>query len=368
MAHVINSLDVGGAERFLVELVNNLPRNEFDLHVICLFKGGLLAAELTSNDIPVTVLDLPRKISPKGYRAVYSKLRNGDFRIVHGHLLEGCWYSLPAAWAARVPVRIGHLQNTYPSLRLKLRLFDRVSFLFGTNAIACSQAVSDFYGHRMWYPTNRTRVVYNAVDHTHFDRRDDGMVTAETLRLHPREFVITTVASLTRQKGHHRLVEAAKVIVRSVPNARFLFVGDGALRSELEDLVLRSGLQSHVTFTGVRMDVPSILAQSDVFVLPSLWEGFALVLVEAGLASLPVVASKVDGVSEIITADENGILVSPEDSDGIASAVIRLAADRTLRQRLGARGRDNVVRRFSIENTVRQVATIYRESLSKSGS
>jgi len=363
---VINSLKPGGGERFLVDLLQ-LLHEEFEFKVFCLYSKGDFASEIERLGVPIEVLDIPRKIRITGYVRVYRALRQGDFDIMHCHLLEGCWYGLPAGWLARVPVRIAHLQNCHWRLSFRGRLFDRLAFSFAGAAFGCSQAVLRFYQQRMWYPRSKCHLVYNGVVTKRFEVLPPKEQARKRLGLPQDAVVVTTVARLVPQKGHVYLIEAAKEVVSEFRNIRFLLVGEGGLRLELEQRVRNLNLAEHFLFLGQRTDVPEILAASDIFVLPSLWEGLPLVLVEAGLAGLPVVASRVDGIVEIVEDGRNGFLVPPGEPSALAGAIRVLAKDPYLREQMGNKGRAIAHERFAMERIARQVAGLYHQLLRAKG-
>jgi glycosyltransferase involved in cell wall biosynthesis len=363
IAYVINSLRAGGgAERFLVDLVKHLPWDQFDPCVFCLYEAGELADQLTVVGVPVVRLGVSAKLGPEVYKSIYSALHGRDFEILHATLPAACWHALPAGWKAGIPVRIAHLTSCPRSFSLKVRVFDRLSFQFAHAAIACSQGVVNFYRRLMWYPQEKMHLVHNGVDTTRFEGLLDRMEARQSLGLGSEHLGITMVASLKVEKGHRYLLAAARRILEEIPNARFLLAGDGEdedLRYELMSRCEQLRLGSSVSFLGMRHDVPNILAASDIFVLPSLSEGFGIALVEAGLAGLPSVGSNVDGISEVIRDGRNGFLVPPRDPDAIADAVLRLGRDPKLRGRLGAEGRQFAQSQFGIETAVQRILTIY---------
>jgi len=365
VVHLVNALNLGGAERFVVDLVKHLPRDEFDVRILCLTQKGDLAVEVESIGIPVSVLHVPHKFGFEGYKKVYRALSDGGFDILHCHLLSSCWYGLPAGWLARVPVRIAHLQNCHWRMGLKSRLWDRLAFQFGNVAFGCSQAVLRFYQERMWYPPSKLHLVYNAVDVHRFEQLPEKTAVRRELELAEHDIIVTTVASLTPQKGHEYLLQAVKEIVMRHRNIKFVFVGAGGLRTALETRVRTLGIEPWVRFLGKRTDVPEILGASDMFVLPSLWEGFGLVLVEAGLARLPVVASRIDGIGEIVWAGRNGLLVPPKDVSALVEACLKLIEDPQLREQMGEEGKAIALERFDIRQIASRVTDLYRILLSK---
>jgi glycosyltransferase involved in cell wall biosynthesis len=159
---------------------------------------------------------------------------------------------------------------------------------------------------------------------------------------------------LSPEKGVEFFVEATNEIAKVMPNARFWIVGDGPLRGELER---RAGDAVH--FLGARDDVPELLHAMDVFVMPSLEEAFGIAVVEAMACGLPVVATNVGGLPEVVADKNTGLLVPPRDAGALASAVVKLANDESLRRAFGERGRARAEERFALAQTARQWKTVF---------
>ncbi len=158
-------------------------------------------------------------------------------------------------------------------------------------------------------------------------------------------------------------VRLARRVVESVPQARFLLVGDGPLRPMVEQAVQALNLRDRVILTGFRGDIPELLATMDVVVLTSLWEGLPFVLLEAMAAQRAVVATHIQGSNEVVVDDETGYLVPPQDPESLATAVIELLQDPTRRERMGRRGRERVEQNFSLERMIHDTVQTYRTVL-----
>ena len=177
--------------------------------------------------------------------------------------------------------------------------------------------------------------------------------------------ILINVARLSREKNHALLVRAFSKAVQSCPNLELWLVGDGELRRDIEELVKQLGLEEKVKFFGVRSDVPELLSQADIFVLSSDYEEFGLVVAEAMAAGLPVIATAIGGIPEILEGGRAGILVPPKDVDALAKAIVELARDEKKRAELSDYGRKLVAERFDIRRTVREYEKLYLELLEK---
>jgi len=169
------------------------------------------------------------------------------------------------------------------------------------------------------------------------------------------------VGRLTEQKGHTYLLDAFAQVMRVLPAARLLVIGDGELRPTLERRATRLGLHGSVIFTGRREDVPRLMMALDVLALPSLWEGFGLVLLEAMAAGKPIVASRVSAIPEIVADGETGLLVPPRDVKALAQALLALLHDPQRATEMGRRGRLRLEQEFTVERMVSQTEAAYEK-------
>lgn len=173
--------------------------------------------------------------------------------------------------------------------------------------------------------------------------------------------VVTVVARLHAQKGHRFLIAAMPAIHEKFPDTHFLFVGEGELRQDLVNQVTQLGLEKTVHFLGMRQDIPELLALSDVFVLPSLWEGLPNSVLEAMAMGTPVIATNVDGCPEVIRNGETGLLVPPEDPEALAQAICRLLGDPDMRQTLAQAAQHWVIANFSEEKNISAFEQLYMQ-------
>jgi glycosyltransferase involved in cell wall biosynthesis len=178
---------------------------------------------------------------------------------------------------------------------------------------------------------------------------------------------LVTVAVLRPAKGIQFMLRALPAILAAHPNTYYLIVGSGSHQSALLDEASKAGVKERVIFAGMRRDVPRLLAASDVFVLPTLTEALPTVLAEAMAARLPIVASRVGGIPEMIADGQNGILVAPENVGGLAKACLHLLENPEKRLDMGEEGWKTVNRKFSILRQVEQLKDLYWEQIRKYG-
>ena len=173
------------------------------------------------------------------------------------------------------------------------------------------------------------------------------------------------VGRLSKQKAPQYFVQAMPAVLESVPDVRFLIVGDGELKSKVIRLSNKLGVEEKVSFLGFREDIPEILEILDVFVLSSLWEGLGRSLTEAMVMGCPVVATRVEGVPELVVGGETGILVQPKDPDSLAQGIVELITDSVKARKMGQAAREKVLHDFSAEQMVSRIEKLYWELISE---
>jgi glycosyltransferase involved in cell wall biosynthesis len=171
--------------------------------------------------------------------------------------------------------------------------------------------------------------------------------------------IVGNVAALVAHKGQRHLIEAAAIVVKKVPDARFVIAGEGELRSMLERQIKEHRLEKHVFLAGFRPDILSVHKAFDVFVMSSLTEGLGTSLLDAMACGKPIVATKAGGIPEVVVDGQTGLLVEPRDDEGMADAIVRLLRDETIRRRMGTAGEARVRERFSSERMVQDTLAVY---------
>jgi len=292
-------------------------------------------------------------------------LRRKRFDIVHSHDLWAILMGVPAAYLARVPVIISSQRDLshdpfYQTSRGKfLRRLQRASDVVLTNATS----IRDGLVEDGTFQPEKLRVVYNGLD---LDAISHAPKNRERLLPLAAGKLIVLVGNMqTDVKGHPWLIEAAPKVLAEYPDAQFVFVGDGAARHDFETRVGQLGLERNFVFLGRRNDVPQILACCDIAVLPSRAEGLPNAVLEYLAAGLPTIASKVGGNSEIIEDGVTGLLVPPENSQLLGSALLRLLRDPILASDLARKGQKYVRENFSFDRLVREVDHLYSELLER---
>jgi len=355
--HYLDSEVYGGTEEAALQVLASLDLTRWEPTL--LYHPGPGTTRLGER---AAQLRIPTRVVPRVERgarlAGVNRLRR-LFRaerpaIVHAHLSWpfACKHGVLAAWLARVPAILGTAQLFLPpdgsvQPRWVLRAYRRI--------IAVSEEVRRRYAQELGIPDRRLCVVPNAIRVPPAQPRRPDL---RSILLDGRpDYLVLTPARLHPQKGHTFLIAAAA----EVPGATFILAGDGPLRHSLEAQAREQGVAERCVFLGERDDVAQLLAAADLVVLPSLFEGLPVSILEAMAAERPVIATAIGGTDEAITTDVTGLLVPPRDPAALAAAIRRLQGDPALAQRLAAAARARVERSFSADATAREIMRIYDE-------
>jgi len=207
-------------------------------------------------------------------------------------------------------------------------------------------------------PADRIEVVHDGVNVTTIDK--EPVVDAHAAFWLPKgAALVGNVAALAAHKGQRHLVAAAVKVVRELPDTRFLIVGEGELRDQLERQIHDLGLDRHVVLTGFRSDVLGLVKSFDLFVMSSITEGLGSAILEAMVCRRPVVATRAGGIPEAVDDEVTGIIVPPHDEDALAAGILRLLRSPALRDQFGLAGRQRVIDAFSVERLVAGTARVY---------
>jgi glycosyltransferase involved in cell wall biosynthesis len=276
-------------------------------------------------------------------------------RIVHTCELYSNLFGLPAAALAGVDVRIGNRRELATADKSKAQLTAQQLAYRAAHVVVANSCAAAEQLRREGLPQRRIAVIPNGLDLSLYNVRSD--------RREIRRVIM--VANLRPEKGHDTLLAAVPAIAHFQPNLEIVLVGDGPLRSALAENIIRRGLRGRVTLAGERQDIPSLLDASDLFVLPSTSEAFPNAVLEAMASGLPVLATRVGGIPELIESGRNGVLVDPRDPSALASAAIDLIRNPERAFAMGAAARAHVHERYSFDRMVESFAQLYDSALGR---
>jgi glycosyltransferase involved in cell wall biosynthesis len=358
VAIVMTSFEPGGTERQMIELVRRLDTARWSVHVPCFHARGAWFGRVAEAAASVAEFPVESFRTPDALQQLWAFARwcrSLDIAIVHTTELYSNIFGLSGAALARVPVRIGNRREINPDKTTAQIAMQRAAYGVAHRIVANSHAAAERLALEH-VPARKIAVVPNGLDVGQFQPRR---------RRTPLRRVVV-VANLRREKGHDVLLDAAVDVLRHFPDAVFEFVGGGPERDVLDARARELNIAHAVTFAGHQEDVASRLAAGDLFVLPSRSEAFPNAVLEAMAAGLPIVASAVGGILELIDDGRTGLLTPAGDARALADRVIRLMSDATLGDRLGAAARADAQAHYSFDRMVAAFEDLYFSELSRS--
>jgi glycosyltransferase involved in cell wall biosynthesis len=360
---VTHDLAIGGLQRVVVDLARTLDKNEFDVSVCCLREGGIYETVLAEHGI--RVIKIPTSSKPVDYLCfwkIYQVLKLERPTIIHTHNTQPYIEGITAALMARIPVRI-HTDHAreFPDKR-RYMVAERILSHSMHQIIAVSdQTKNDLIRYERIHPDKIT-VVFNGIDASMYRNPLDRKWKLIELGIPENGGpILGFCGRLSGEKGITFLLKAMRLLVDEFPTAILLIVGDGELKTELDNEIHDRNLDKNVLLLGARLDANEIMRILDVFVLPSLREGLPLVLLEAAAASVPIVATNVGGNRLVVDNGVSGFLVEPGKEEALSDALRKLMNDKVARQEFGRVGYDLFKRTFTLDQMVKNYETIYRK-------
>lgn len=352
----------GGLERVILDLVRALNREKFEFMICSLFPPAEgMRPRLEQANVPFVALNKGEGINFRLVSDLARLIRRERVDLVNAHDIGATVYAAPASWrAGRVPVvHTDHSQIL--GIRRRRALFAAVLRWGTVRATTVSEHLRRFFIHELRYPADRITVIPNGMDLSAYD--GPATITRAEFGFGPGDRIVGAIGRLTEQKGMIYLVRALGELAAEDPAIRGLIVGEGPDRPVLEQEAERWNVRDRIRFVGVRDDVPDLLRMMDVFVLPSLWEGQPLVLIEAMAAGTPIVASRVGGVPELLGDGARGLLVPPGDPKALAEAIrLALARPNEVIERIEA-GRRHAREERSVASMAARYAALFEEVL-----
>lgn len=377
--HVIDALDCGGAQRLLVNLAQWTPKDAYEM-TICVLQTGLeLKDQIERRGVPVLCFQRSRPsiFSPHRFLAYLIDsvrdlgriCRERNIDVIHCHLSDAEFLGILTG----VLYHIHRIVTTvhYPDILPSRRSLDVRGFLrqlasrliynkWADYVVAVSEDVADQLRSLFAVPPRKLRVVLNGVDVEAFHGCFPTDAHRMALGLEEEDRVLTCVARLMPPKGHSFLLESVSLLRTSHPKIKLLLVGDGLLRDALLAQCESLYISDRVAFLGNRTDIPEILALTDVFVLPSLWEGTSLALLEAMAAGRPILATAIPGNQALLRHEHDAYLVPSGDPNALAQGIARLLDNQDLRKRLAENAYLSAKERFDIQQTIGRLSLLWR--------
>jgi len=371
---VIDGLEFGGGERVFVQLVAGL-RGQFDISLAAT-PGGKFEDKIRELGIRFYPIQMGKRASFKPVFQIKNLILSLNIDFLHSQGARADFFS-------RIAGRLAGLSHIFCTVAMPVdgfdvgplrkaiyRFMDRISERYVERFIVVSDSLKRLMVEKRGIPNEKVTRIYNGIELGEYMPNGKGVRSQKSeVR---REFgiakdapVIGAIGRMVWQKGFEYLIEAVPQTVSSIPESRFLIVGDGPLRKELVALSSELGVNEEVIFTGFRSDIRDILAAVDFLVVPSLLEGFPMITLEAMAMAKPIIATNIDGITEQIKDGENAILVPPRDPAALANAIIRVLGDRKSAQQMGMAAREKVAQEFSVEKMVSETEKVYTDLLNR---
>jgi glycosyltransferase involved in cell wall biosynthesis len=354
------TLPIGGAEKHLLTILKNINQTTYHPIVCCIRGKGEVGEEIEKMGFEVIALGRESKMwDIRIVTDILKIIRDREIHLVHTHLYHANMYGRIASLITKKPV-IATEHNIYPHYKMKRRMINWLLAKKTDRIIAVSERVKKEIIARDWIEPSKVEVIYNGIDVTSFLSSMTKAEARQRLEIPTDCFLIGNVGRLIEQKGQIFLINAMSIVKDAIPCVKLLLVGAGPSEPYLKNEVSTKGLGQYVKFLGSRRDIPDILRAIDVFVLPSLWEGLGVVLLEAMASSLPVIATPVGGVVEIVHNGINGIIVPSRNEVALADSILELYRDDKKRRIFGERGLEMVREKFTSSNMVRHLESVYQ--------
>jgi len=347
---LITELDIGGAEKALYEIVRGIDRKRFCVEVASLYGKGTVAEWLKKEEIPVHHLNMKGKWDAGVLFRLSSLLKNQNFDILYAFLFHAGLIGRFAALLAGTPAVISAVRVA-EKRRPSHLILERLTRGLVTMYVAVSEDVRRFVIRECRLRPEKVVTIPNGVDFWKFEGQERKSAR-ERLGLSPDSFVALFIGRLDEQKGPEYLIRAWAQALPNLAKAILLVAGEGPQREKLETLAHNLGISHSLRLVGFCDNVPLLFAASDIFILPSLWEGMPNVVLEAMAAGVPVIATSVEGSRELLLDGKAGVLVPPRDADSLAKAIVGIYNQPEKVRVLVRRAKKRVRENFTVERMV----------------
>lgn len=360
--HAIETSEPGGAESILVQIADGM--RELYVPSGLIMQDGWTSKALDMKGIPVYYNQLNRSFDIGWVTRAIRIMREHDIKLIHSHEFTANSYLTLAARIAGIPIICTvHGKNYYPHKFYRREAYRQVA-RYANKFVAVSEDLKLFLVESLGIQSELIDVVHNGINTNDFDAsRHDRNEIRQAMEITHDQFVIIVVAALFEMKGHKDLVESIRRTPHLQHALKVIFVGDGPYREELKRQVIEAGIEHIICFAGFRDDIPQLLSASDLFVLPSYSEGLPVSVLEAMSCGLPVVATDVGGMREIIKDGNNGILVPSQNPSLLSKAIELCRENKSLSEAIGIAGRNYVIEKFSMKCMLDRYHDMYSELL-----
>jgi glycosyltransferase involved in cell wall biosynthesis len=373
LLYVFDNLEFGGGERVFAQIINRLSGERYKIMVACLPTGAFIE-KIEGNEVEVKSVDMRNRFNPGVILQLADLMKRENVDIVHSQGARADFFARIAAKLSGVSIVVSTVPmpvegfDVNPIKKLIYIIFNRFSERFVDRFIVVSDSLEKIMIEKHGIESQRVVKIYNGIE------KDEYCIADEEIAYKRSRFrkksdlgdnvpVIGVIGRLVWQKGFEYFIEAIPDVLRRFPKAMFLIVGEGELKDELKMKSKMLKLEDKIIFTGFRNDIKDVLASVDTFVMPSLMEGLPVVLLEAMAMMKPIVATKIEGIREVLENGLTGLLVSPKDPQVLSEAIVDLLIHKDKARQMGLAARKVVEERFGVDIMVQKVEGVYEELL-----
>ena len=380
IAYILTPVEFGGAEKVSINFLKNVNKKDFRVYPIILVRPwenrNEFIEKIEKDHWEYVSIPVAKKALGEGkdyfrvlrcFRILFSMLRKGRYDLIHTNGYFADIIAIPACSLLGIP-QIATCHGFINNDR-KLRFYnglDRFALRFSKRIIAVSDRIKEeLVKHGI--KESRIIVIKNAVDgNYHMELfNENRQKKRKRLNIEDDEFVLGYLGRLSKEKGIIYLIHASSMLNEMGVPIKTLIIGEGPHKKELEELVKRRGIENRFIFAGFQNDVENWMPAIDVFILPSLTEGTPMALLEAMACGIPVVASAVGGIPQVIVSDKNGILVTPGKPEEIANAVNTLYGNQTLRRTIAEEAKTTIRLKYDVSDWIKRIETEYLNMILK---
>lgn len=365
--HCIETISSGGVEKLRLTIVEKLGFHRYEFKIICTNAKGQIANRLEELGVEIIQVGAFRHPLEYGkYSQVKKIVTSYNPHVIHGAVFEGMSMATIGGILGQVPVVILEETSDPKTRSFKAVLLQRLYTMFADKIIAISPAVLAYLHHKARIPPSKTILIKNGVPSSHFSDNKQTQQLRSSLNIDAGDIVVGSVGRIYNEiKRFSDLLDAVKLM--NLPNLKFLLVGAGPDLEKLESRAVELGVEKHFIPVGYQGNPDLYYGLMDIFCLPSLHEGFGLVVAEAMFHHLPVVATSVGGLKDIVLDGETGFLVEPKSPTSLAERLKILIDDSDLRRRFGYAGHQRATKNYTAERYCGEVEGLYNELLKKKG-
>ena len=366
---VIDGLEFGGGERCFAQIISALPTERYE---IFLASAGnpCLYDEIQNTRVHLVPLDFSHKYNPALFTRLARIIMAEGIDIVHGQGARAEFYARLASGLAKTSKYISTIAMPVEGYdvgkfqKRAYRFLDRFSERYVDRFIVVSDSLKERMIRQHAIPSEKIARIYNGIEIDFYNPDEQENRRAkirEELYLDDDVLLVGSIGRLVWQKGFEYFLQCIPNVIGISSRIKFLLVGEGPLRRPLEDLSKGLGIEQFIIFTGQRKDIRDVLAALDILVIPSVLEGFPMITLEAMAMGKPIIATRIDGITEQIRDGKEGFLVASRSPAELTQAIVKVAGDSLLADRLGNSARQRVATEFSVQQMIGATIKVYEE-------